>query len=211
MLGVADGGVVVAVNNPDASQIIICRQIAQFHWEHQHDLWPKSHSHLATQIQTDTKYKYNNQNLISRPITQSSFRALAWFEAAAGLYNRSTSPPPQWNLKQNSRNSFQQSRNSKLEDAISMKLKKIRFQPVQFARDGTFGTYHGGRHGDHGGRRCIWETPWFLDIGGTNLGHCWWDQASTAWDWDSDTPISSHVTVKLLCVTKAQNHKKWPS
>ena len=77
MLGVADGGVVVAVNNPDASQIIICRQIAQFHWEHQHDLWPKSHSHLATQIQTDTKYKYNNKILISRPITQSSFRALA--------------------------------------------------------------------------------------------------------------------------------------
>ena len=77
MLGVADGGVAGAVNNPDASQIIICRQIAQFHWEHQHDLWPKSHSHLATQIQTDTKYKYNNKNLISRPITQSSFPALA--------------------------------------------------------------------------------------------------------------------------------------
>ena len=70
MLGVADGGVAVAVNNPDASQIIICRQIAQFHWEHRHDLWLKSHSHLATQIQTDTKYKYNNQNLLSKQITQ---------------------------------------------------------------------------------------------------------------------------------------------
>ena len=36
-----------------------------------------------------------------------------------------------------------------------MKVKKFSFQAVQFARDGTFGTYHGGRHGDHGGRRCI--------------------------------------------------------
>ena len=33
MLGVAHAGVVGAVNNPDASQIIIRRQIAQFHWE----------------------------------------------------------------------------------------------------------------------------------------------------------------------------------
>ena len=79
MLGVAHAGVAGAVNNPDASQIIICRQIAQFHWEP-----PAWFVAKIQKCKNTEKQKYTNT--ILQGFSQFHRDLVAWFVAKIQKY-----------------------------------------------------------------------------------------------------------------------------